>query len=185
MGGKDSVTVPFNCSYSVVPGIFMAGCYPGSEVKAEAQQKLEGLLEHGIQHIINLMEPDELYWSGQAFVPYEVHMRSMAEKMGHTITFERMPVKDTSIPSRIEMCTILDRIDQCLAENKTVYLHCWGGRGRTGTVVGCFLARHGFSSGQRVLNLIQELRKSTIDHEKPSPETSQQIDMVLSWVEGE
>ena len=179
------MTVPFNRSYWVVPGKLMAGCYPGSEVNEEAQQKLKGLLEHGIQHIINLMEPDEADWSGQAFVPSEAHMRYIAEKMGRAITFERMPIKDTWIPSMIEMCNIMDRIDQCIAENKTVYLHCRGGRGRTGTVVGCFLTRHGISSGQRVLNLIQELRKDTIDHEKPSPETSRQIDMVLSWVEGE
>ena len=121
MVGKDSVNAPFNRSYWVVPGKFMAGCYPGSEIREEAHKKLMDLLEHGIQHIINLMEPDEVDWSGEAFVPYEAHMRSMAEKMGRTITFERLPVKDTWIPSRVEMCTILNRIDQCIAENKTVY----------------------------------------------------------------
>ncbi|UCF85330.1 MAG: hypothetical protein JSV50_06745 [Desulfobacteraceae bacterium] len=95
MVDKDSVNVPFNRSYWVVHGKFMAGCYPGSEVKEDAQQKLKGLLEHGIQHIINLMEPGEVDWSGEAFVPYEAPMGSMAEKMGRAITFERMPVKDT------------------------------------------------------------------------------------------
>jgi len=60
-----------------------------------------------------------------------------------------------------------------------------GGRGRTGTVVGCFLARHGYASGHGILKLIQELRRDTEDHDRPSPETSQQIEMVVSWVEGE
>ena len=60
-----------------------------------------------------------------------------------------------------------------------------GGRGRTGTVVGCFLARHGFATGDDILKIIQNLRKDTEDHGKPSPETPQQIDMALSWVEGE
>jgi len=33
--------------------------------------------------------------------------------------------------------------------------------------------------------MIQELRKNTEDHHMPSPETAQQVDMVLSWVEAE
>ena len=60
-----------------------------------------------------------------------------------------------------------------------------GGIGRTGTVVGCYLARHGYASGQKVLELIKSLRKYTEDHTQPSPETWEQIDMVLSWVEKE
>ena len=41
------------------------------------------------------------------------------------------------------MASILDAIDAALDGGKTVYVHCWGGVGRTGTVVGCWLVRHG------------------------------------------
>ena len=49
-------SVPFNQAYWVEPGRFMAGCYPGAEHSVDAQDRLKGLLEHGIRHIINLME---------------------------------------------------------------------------------------------------------------------------------
>ena len=58
-------------------------------------------------------------------------------------------------------------------------------RGRTGTVVGCHLARHGHASGQKIMEFIKDFRKNTEDHVQSSPETSGQIGMVLSWVEGE
>ena len=53
------VSVPFPRCCWVVPGEFMAGCYPGSEDMQETERKLRGLLEHGIRHVINLLEPDE------------------------------------------------------------------------------------------------------------------------------
>jgi len=39
-----------------------------------------------------------------------------------------------------------------------VYVHCWAGRGRTGTVVGCYLKRHGIAEDT---NVIQELALAT------------------------
>jgi protein tyrosine/serine phosphatase len=182
---KDGQRVPFSRSYWVVPEKFLAGFYPGSRNQDEAHQRLRALLNHGIRHMINLMEPDEKDWSGKPFGSYEDQMRSIAVSIGHTVTFDRMPIKDTRIPSRLDMCQILDRIDQCIENHKPVYIHCWGGRGRTGTVVGCFLARHGIASGGNVLSQIQELRKATEDAYVRSPETGQQEDMVVSWVEGE
>ncbi|MBW1794346.1 MAG: hypothetical protein JRJ38_07935 [Deltaproteobacteria bacterium] len=59
------------------------------------------------------------------------------------------------------------------------------GRGRMGTVVGCFLARHGMASDHNVLDHVWKLRKNTVDHHIPSPKTAQQFDMVVSWVKGE
>lgn len=178
-------SVPFNRSYWVVPGRFLAGAYPGSEAKELAYQKLKGLLDCGIRRIINLMEADEKNWGGKPFVSYEDQITSIAASTGETVDFERMPIKDTSIPSRIAMTQILDCIDQSNEEAKPVYVHCWGGRGRTGTVVGCYLARHGFGSDSDILKVIRELRKGTEDDDEPSPETSQQTDMVLSWCKGE
>ena len=49
----------------------------------------------------------------------------------------------------------------------------------------CYFARYGIASDQKALILIQKLRKDAEDKDKSSPETSQQFDMVLSWVEGE
>ena len=177
-------SVPFPRSYWVIPGKLLAGSYPGSEDRYEAHQKLKGLLDQGIRHVINLMEPDEFNWDREPFVPYEDQMKSIAKPMDLDVSFERIPIRDMGTSSRAEMIQILVSIDQSIGNGKPVYIHCWGGRGRTGTVVGCYLARHGYASGQKVLELIKDLRKYTEDHSQPSPEASGQIDMVLSWVEG-
>ena len=180
-----SSTVPFNQAYWVIPGSLMAGCYPGSEMPAEADSNLTGLLDHGIRHIINLMEPGEINRRGNLFVPYEKPLKDIAAAKGFEVTVERLAIKDMSIPGRAEMARILDRIDANVEQNRPVFIHCLGGIGRTGTVVGCYLARHGYASDQRLIQQIQILRKNTINHHLMSPETNQQLDLVLSWVEAE
>ena len=177
--------VPFNLAYWVVPGKLMAGCYPGSEVPAEADSNLTGLLDHGIRHFVNLMQPCEVNRTGSVFLPYEKPLKAIAAAKGYEVTVERLAIKDMGIPSRAEMARILDRIDTNIEQNRPVYAHCLGGIGRTGTVVGCYLARHGYAVDQQLIAHIQELRKNVVTHHLMSPETNQQIDLILSWVEAE
>ena len=175
---------PFNRSYWVVPGKLIAGCYPGDKDKREADKKLTALINSGIRHVISLMEPDERDHSGGLFSSYDDHMESLAKEMKVSVTFDQIPIKDQSVPSERQMVRILNQIDLCIRLGKPVFVHCWGGRGRTGAVVGCYLARHGIASGKDALAKMVELRRKTVDAGLPSPETSKQIQIVVNWQAG-
>jgi hypothetical protein len=177
--------IPFSQAYWVRPGKMMAGCYPGLEDRAQAQRQLEGLVDCGIRHVINLMESGERNRFGRLFVPYEDLMQSIAISAQCSITFKRIPIKDGSVPSRMVIGHILDNIDAGIAAGRPVYVHCLGGLGRTGTVVGCYLARHGVANGRNAIKMIRDLRQNTLTHHLRSPETNQQVDLVESWVEAE
>jgi hypothetical protein len=180
------VTKPFDRSYWVEPGRFLAGFYPGGLSEQEAKQKLDALLDIGITCIVNLMEEDELDHNGQLFRPYTPLLMALAAARRIEVTYVRMPVRDQGIPTIATMQMILDTIDSAMKRKQATYVHCWGGLGRTGTVVGCYLARHGIASGDEALNRIVHLRRN---HDaaflRPSPETPRQRDMVCQWQQGQ
>jgi protein tyrosine phosphatase (PTP) superfamily phosphohydrolase (DUF442 family) len=173
--------VLFNRSYWAVPGKLLAGGYPGSEDPIEEERNLKGLIRAGIRHVISLLEPQEYGRPDDPFPPYVDHMESIAEKLKISVTFDQISIKDFSAPTERQMVRILNQIDICIKYDKPVYVHCRGGKGRTATVVGCYLARHGFAAGNDVIEMIKELRKNTRDFSDPSPETKKQINMVVNW----
>jgi protein-tyrosine phosphatase len=77
---------------------------------------------------------------------------------------------------------ILDEIDAALAGGERVYVHCWGGVGRTGTVIGCWLVRHGLDDGDAVRSI--GILRRQIPGSRGSPETPGQIALVRSWRRG-
>jgi protein-tyrosine phosphatase len=108
-------------------------------------------------------------------------MESIASKMRISVTFDQLPIKDLSVPTERHMTRILNQIDLCITHGKPVYVHCLGGIGRTGTVVGCYLVRHGLATGKNVLDIIRDLRKDSEDSDRGSPETRGQREMVVGW----
>ncbi|HPA08548.1 MAG TPA: tyrosine-protein phosphatase [Methanoregulaceae archaeon] len=181
----DFIRKPFPRSYRVVPGLLYAGAYPGDIDENIMETKIFSLLDCGICRVVNLMEASEIDHNGRYFLDYSEKLRELALKRVVEASVARFSIRDVSIPSQSLMKKILDHIDRNITEGYPTYVHCWGGKGRTGTVVGCYLARHGIAIGKDALETIKHLRLHDASSHEPSPETREQCDMVVSWKVGE
>jgi len=160
-----------------VNGRLLAGEYPSAKDPAAAAAKLLRYLDSGVTFFLDLTEADEYNLR-----PYAAQIQQMAAARGLNVTHRRLAIPDMGTPSAAAMTAILDVVDGALAQGETVYIHCFGGIGRTGTVVGCWLARHGVP-GAQALAQIAAWRAGTPDGQRPSPETAAQRRMVLTWSE--
>jgi len=169
---------PIAESYWVIPGQLLAGEYPASEAYLEhTRQRLDAFLQAGFNTFIDFTDPDET-------LPYEPMLREEASIYGLRVEHLRFPVGDFGLPSVENMQATLDAIDEALARGRKVYLHCYGGIGRTGTTVGCYLARHGHTGQQALAQLAkwwQTVPKHS--HHPNSPETLAQKAFILNWPE--
>jgi protein-tyrosine phosphatase len=176
---------PFARSYWVVPGTLLAGYYPGDSSISEMDKKLNAMLDCGIRTFINLMETDEVDHDGLKFTPYDRRVKALASLQVQKAYTYRYPVTDLYVPTAEGMKLILNRIDESINKGLPVYVHCWGGRGRTGVAVGCWIARHGLGQGREILDIIKNLRKPDEKGHLSSPQTKQQSRMILAWRKGE
>jgi len=184
MQTTDSPTTPLRGTYWVLPGQFLAGEYPG-EVDGEITGKmLRALISGGIRTFIDLTDEGEVNEDAKAIPAYRSMLRQVAQDASIQITYANIPIEDRGIPSPWTMRCILDVIDRSLDDENPVYVHCWAGRGRTGTVVGCFLKRRGIAQDADVIVRVAELRKNVPNGRETSPHTKEQIAMVRNWKKG-
>jgi protein-tyrosine phosphatase len=169
------IPTPFPECFWVSPGHFLAGEYPAARRAGSPSPRLAALLEAGITRFIDLTRPGEL-------PDYADALRDESYRF-HPVVHSRSSIGDFGLPTFRQMKNLLDEIDQSLAAGEKIYLHCQAGIGRTGTVVGCYLVRHGLT-GRAALQRLNDLR-----HRLPfpflSPETEDQRQFVLHWSENE
>ena len=65
------------------------------------------------------------------------------------------------------------------------YVHCWGGRGRTGTAVCCWMIRHGIVAPNQAADHLQTLIRHNAQAFYPTPEFETQRDFVRNWIKGQ
>jgi protein-tyrosine phosphatase len=168
---------PIAESYWVEENRFLAGEYPGSFDSETARRHMDTFLEAGITTFIDLTQSHEL-------LSYEAILKERAQVYGVDAFYHRFAIRDHAVPSKDTMIAILNTIDDALDSGRNVYVHCWGGVGRTGITVGCYLVRHG-ATNEQALELVNKLyrTRSNTFYYPTSPETQEQIEFVRNWRE--
>jgi len=161
---------PIEHCYWVVPGKFLAGEYPRDKDMNSSISKINSLIGAGVSAFIDLTEKYE------GLLPY-------SELIG-TASHQRFPIPDILIPeSSAATVAVLDAIDYHISQGRVVYLHCWGGVGGTGLMVGCWLARHGYAGKAALDRLHRFWQKCPKSTHRRSPETTEQEQYILTWKE--
>ncbi|TFK23723.1 dual specificity protein phosphatase [Coprinopsis marcescibilis] len=170
---------PLPNSYWATP-LLVACEYPWTP-KDPNNPKLDDLLRVGVRTFIDLTEDGEL-------LPYEDILCKRAGLLGidpSTIEYHRFPIRDRSLPNSIDF---MDQVFITLRLNeqrgRVSAIHCRGGIGRTGVVVGCWLVESGAAcSGEEALRIIDaEWRSVEKCNRYPhSPETGPQFDFVFNF----
>ncbi|KIY63503.1 hypothetical protein CYLTODRAFT_403129 [Cylindrobasidium torrendii FP15055 ss-10] len=172
---------PIPNSYWATP-LLLACEYPWTP-KNPRKPKLDNLLQAGVRTFIDLTESGELspYANGNI-------LSGRADLLGidnTTIEYHRFPIRDRSLPQSVEyMYKVLDVLSDNEKRGRISAVHCRGGIGRTGMVVGCWLVQCGIAKdGQEALEIIAGEWASVekcirFPH---SPETGPQFDFVKNF----
>lgn len=163
-------SLPHANAYWAAPGL-LAAEYPGAPSPEAAAAKVRAYLDAGVTAFLDLTEAGELE-------PY-------APLLPETAAYARHPFPDMAVPTVAEMSAALDRIDSWLAEGRTVCVHCWGGIGRTGTLVACRYVRHGDAPEAALDRLAAQWQTVEKRTRYPrSPQTGTQVAFVRAWPVG-
>jgi len=170
--------LPIPESYWVIPGQFLAGEYPGSWEDERTRRRLDLFIEAGINSFVDLTADGEL-------LPYAPVLSEQAAVYDFSTTYARFSIGDYGIPTLTQMETILDFLDNSLQSGKKIYVHCWGGVGRTGITVGCYLVRHGQTGDEALAQLAAWWQNVPKHIQYPrSPETDEQVGFIQAWKRG-
>jgi hypothetical protein len=164
-----------NC-YWLIPGQLLAGEHPGSKFHDDCVARVDALLDAGARQFVDLTD----FFEGPG--PYVPVLQERARVRALRIAHHRYAIPDFGVPSMGLMRATLATIYAALDAGECVYLHCWGGVGRTGTVVGCLLREQGLAAAEALdliackwLAMEKRLRHAN------SPETAEQIAFIEQW----
>ncbi|MEI7913068.1 MAG: tyrosine-protein phosphatase [Verrucomicrobiota bacterium] len=164
--------------YTIEEGRLDGGEYPGSKTTDEARARLRSLITIGVRTFLDLTTPAD------QMEPYEELLPGLEREAGIPLRRISLPIPDMCIPSSVDtMREIMTAIRESIERAPAVYVHCWGGIGRTGMVVGCWLRELGYDP-DAALKHVQHLYSSQMPKfwiHPESPQTNEQRDYVRRW----
>jgi protein-tyrosine phosphatase len=109
-------------------------------------------------------------------------LQELAAEREVVIECLRLPIPDACAPPPPTLQEILGTIERGLRDQAPTYLHCWGGHGRTGTVIACHLIQKGHTP-QQAIDALLRLRADL--PKKHHPFEGNQERFVRSWRGGQ
>jgi hypothetical protein len=143
-----------SCNYLLPGGCLLAGSYPGDRHEPGHSRKIRACVEAGgVDCFLCLQERGELT---NRFRPYiaQAQVESNALKTqgrrgggsgsgaaGLGVEFLHCPIPDGGVTSDELLLEAVAVLVDRLTQGRTVYVHCWGGHGRTGTLLAALLVK--------------------------------------------
>jgi len=170
---------PIPNSYWATP-LLIACEYPFTPANPH-KPKLDALLQAGVRTFIDLTEDGEL-------VPYDTLLSTRCQLLSideEDVEYHRFPIRDRSLPSSpSQIRAILATLHSNALRGRIAAVHCRGGIGRTGLVIGCWLVESGVArDGEEALQIIAKEWKGVEKCVRypNSPETGAQYEFVWGF----
>ena len=169
----DPVMGPIDSSHWVIFNHLIAGSNPDSYGSTE---NLERILSAGVNTFVNLQESYEQ----QYFVPYKNQVVAIAKaKYKRDVKFISLEIEDMNVTTDENILELVFKISSLILSGDCVYVHCWGGFGRTGTVIAILIGYLYGKDAETCLKLTTLFsQKRVYCGERRSPTTSVQFNQV-------
>ncbi|CAN0548145.1 unnamed protein product, partial [Ectocarpus sp. 12 AP-2014] len=193
----------------VLPGRLLVGAYPASMNDSHHAHLLCTILLQGVSTFVCLQQEyraegvtEEMWRSGDALRPYFQDVVQLLAKLGELRSadprsvpaicapeetdFVHFPIVDCNVADDTKVLQLAAQLAGRLARGEVMYLHCWGGHGRTGTVV-CIMLHlmYGLGADEAMERCqhVHDVRRIPISVGSPQTESQrQQVRRVIGRV---
>lgn len=171
----------------VIPGMLMCGPYPGAFEDRRNTQLLRRVLSKGVDTFVCLQEeldlevPEEVWRSGVALRPYFYDAQKLTKK---DLKWVQLPMTDGNVAPDSETAQLVVLMAEHMKAGRVLYLHCFGGHGRTG-VICCLLLSYLYRiSAAEAMKRVQAYHDCRIEPQgAKSPQTVVQREQVKRMVQ--
>lgn len=187
----------------VIPGRLLVGAFPASSDDTETLYLLTAILKEKVNKFVCLQNEfrptgvtEPMWRSGQALRPYFDDVEHIVRNRYHygdlwkdmatleQLSFVHFPIEDCGVTNDDDVIELAKSLAMSLQNGEILYIHCWGGHGRTGTIV-CILLHllyglEGLAALQRCQE-VHDLRQCAIDVQSPQTLLQRQQVRRIIW----